>query len=94
MLYDCYFMILFGASGSRAYVFYFAQYSRKFPELFTWFKEFLGYKDSSPMESMTGYKERTSGELAHLEIGKTFSLFIKTMNLTNVLATKCCVCYS
>ncbi|XP_031549385.1 paired amphipathic helix protein Sin3a-like isoform X2 [Actinia tenebrosa] len=40
----------------------------KFPELFSWFKEFLGYKDSSPMESMTGYKERTSGELAHLEI--------------------------
>lgn len=40
----------------------------KFPELFKWFKEFLGYKDSTPMETMTGYKERTSGELAHLEI--------------------------
>ncbi|EDO41458.1 predicted protein, partial [Nematostella vectensis] len=40
----------------------------KFPDLLTWFKEFLGYKDSSPMESMSGFKERTSGELAHLEI--------------------------
>ena len=40
---------------------------RKYPELFTWFKEFLGYKDSSPME--TPARERTSGELAHLEIG-------------------------
>ncbi|XP_028417065.1 paired amphipathic helix protein Sin3a-like [Dendronephthya gigantea] len=39
----------------------------KFPELFKWFKEFLGYKDSSPMET-PGFKERTSGELAHLEI--------------------------
>jgi hypothetical protein len=42
---------------------------RKFPELFKWFKEFLGYKDSSPMET-PGFKERTSGELAHLEIGE------------------------
>jgi paired amphipathic helix protein Sin3a len=42
---------------------------RKFPDLFKWFKEFLGYKDSSPMET-PGFKERTSGELAHLEIGE------------------------
>ena len=41
----------------------------KFPDLFTWLKEFLGYKDSTPMETMTSFKERTSGELAHLEIG-------------------------
>ena len=46
-----------------------AIFDRKFPELFKWFKEFLGYKDSSPMET-PGFKERTSGELAHLEIGK------------------------
>ncbi|XP_046857434.1 paired amphipathic helix protein Sin3b-like isoform X2 [Xenia sp. Carnegie-2017] len=39
----------------------------KFPDLFTWFKEFLGYKDSSPMDTPS-FKERTSGELAHLEI--------------------------
>lgn len=40
----------------------------KYPELFQWFKEFLGYKDSSPMETVTNVKERTSGELHHLEI--------------------------
>jgi hypothetical protein len=50
-------------------VVFFCSY-RKFPELFTWFKDFLGYKDSSPMDAMSGYKERMSGELAHLEIGK------------------------
>lgn len=43
----------------------------KYAELFQWFKEFLGYKDSSPMESVASFKERTSGELHHLEIGKT-----------------------
>ena len=41
----------------------------KYAELFQWFKEFLGYKDSSPMESVASFKERTSGELHHLEIG-------------------------
>ena len=40
----------------------------KYAELFQWFKEFLGYKDSSPMESVASFKERTSGELHHLEI--------------------------
>ena len=43
----------------------------KYAELFQWFKEFLGYKDSSPMESVASFKERTSGELHHLEIGMT-----------------------
>ena len=42
----------------------------KFPELFTWLKEFLGYKDSSPMDNVASLKERTSGELHHLEIGR------------------------
>ena len=41
----------------------------KYAELFQWFKEFLGCKDSSPMESVASFKERTSGELHHLEIG-------------------------
>lgn len=56
----------------------------KYPELFQWFKEFLGYKDSSPMESVASFKERTSGELHHLEIGmrQKFLLFILTTFLT------------
>ncbi|XP_068710577.1 paired amphipathic helix protein Sin3a-like isoform X1 [Montipora foliosa] len=45
-----------------------ANFLGKYPELFQWFKEFLGYKDSSPMESVASFKERTSGELHHLEI--------------------------
>ena len=49
-------------------------FHRKFPELFKWFKEFLGYKDSSPMET-PGFKERTSGELAHLEIGEEIDYY-------------------
>ena len=44
---------------------------RKFPELFRWFKDFLGYKESGMIEPVplaaTG-KERISGELA-MEIG-------------------------
>lgn len=48
----------------------------KYPELFQWFKEFLGYKDSSPMESVASFKERTSGELHHLEIGMRQKIFI------------------
>lgn len=48
-------------------------YFRKFPELFKWFKDFLGYKESggaveSVPQGATG-KERISGELA-MEIGK------------------------
>lgn len=45
-----------------------ANFLGKYAELFQWFKEFLGYKDSSPMESVASFKERTSGELHHLEI--------------------------
>lgn len=43
----------------------------KFPDLFTWFKIFLGYKDNQQTETnITGFKDRgTGGELAHLEIG-------------------------
>lgn len=45
--------------------------SRKYPELYKWFKDFLGYKESGMVEaipqSATG-KERISGELA-MEIG-------------------------
>ncbi|XP_065063870.1 paired amphipathic helix protein Sin3a-like isoform X1 [Rhopilema esculentum] len=41
----------------------------KFPDLFTWFKTFLGYKENQPMEPMSGFKDRgTGGELAHLEL--------------------------
>lgn len=44
----------------------------KFPDLFTWFKMFLGYKENLQTETnITGFKDRgTGGELAHLEIGK------------------------
>ena len=44
----------------------------KFPDLFIWFKMFLGYKDNQQTETnITGFKDRgTGGELAHLEIGK------------------------
>ena len=47
---------------------------RKYPELYKWFKDFLGYKESGgttesiPMGA-TG-KERVSGELA-MEIGRS-----------------------
>ncbi len=45
---------------------------RKFSDLFKWFKDFLGYKESGMIEaipaSATG-KERISGELA-MEIGE------------------------
>eukprot|EP00794_Sanderia_malayensis_P006513 gene6513-7257_t len=41
----------------------------KFPDLFTWFKMFLGYKENQPIDPMSGFKDRgTGGELAHLEI--------------------------
>jgi len=42
----------------------------KFPDLFIWFKVFLGYKDNQQSENnITGFKDRgTGGELAHLEI--------------------------
>lgn len=42
----------------------------KFPDLFTWFKMFLGYKDNQQTETnISGFKDRgTGGELAHLEI--------------------------
>ncbi|XP_065661588.1 paired amphipathic helix protein Sin3a isoform X2 [Hydra vulgaris] len=42
----------------------------KFPDLFNWFKAFLGYKDNQqPETNITGFKDRgTGGELAHLEI--------------------------
>ena len=45
----------------------------KFPDLFTWFKLFLGYKENQQTETnVTGFKDRgTGGELAHLEIGMT-----------------------
>ena len=51
----------------------------KFPDLFSWFKIFLGYKDHQQTETnISGFKDRgTGGELAHLEIGK-FSVFIYT----------------
>ena len=44
----------------------------KFPDLFSWFKIFLGYKDHQQTETnISGFKDRgTGGELAHLEIGK------------------------
>lgn len=44
----------------------------KFPELFNWFKVFLGYKENQQTETnISGFKDRgTGGELAHLEIGK------------------------
>ena len=43
----------------------------KFPDLFTWFKMFLGYKESQQVETgLSGFKDRGTGaELAHLEIG-------------------------
>ena len=47
---------------------------RKFPDLFTWFKVFLGYKENQPIDPVTGFKDRgTGGELAHLEIGTSKS---------------------
>ena len=45
---------------------------RKFPELFKWFKDFLGYKESGmtePVTQGTTGKERITGDLA-LEIGR------------------------
>ena len=58
----------------------------KYPELFQWFKEFLGYKDSSPMESVASFKERTSGELHHLEIGMTvLAIFVSSLGLELLL---------
>lgn len=46
----------------------------KFPDLFSWFKMFLGYKDHQQTETnISGFKDRGTGsELAHLEIGKLF----------------------
>ena len=46
----------------------------KFPDLFTWFKVFLGYKENQQTETnISGFKDRgTGGELAHLEIGNYF----------------------
>jgi len=41
----------------------------KFPDLFTWFKAFLGYKENQPLDPISGFKDRgTGGELAHLEL--------------------------
>ena len=50
----------------------------KFPELFNWFKVFLGYKENQQTETnISGFKDRgTGGELAHLEIGKQSFLCI------------------
>ena len=45
--------------------------NRKFPELFKWFKDFLGYKESGMIEAVPSSaigKERICGELA-MEIG-------------------------
>ena len=45
---------------------------RKYPELFRWFKDFLGYKETGSVEAVPATamgKERISGELAK-EIGE------------------------
>ncbi len=42
---------------------------RKFPDLYKWFKEFLGYKESDRIEAPQRPKDRSQGELA-MEIGK------------------------
>ena len=56
-------------------VFIFIQLCRKFPELFKWFKDFLGYKEhGGTIEAIpqnAAGKERISGELA-MEIGMFF----------------------
>ena len=46
-------------------------FDRRYPELFKWFKDFLGYKESGMTEAVsqgTTGKERITGDLA-LEIG-------------------------
>ena len=60
-------------SVGRWYVFLLI-FNRKFPELFKWFKDFLGYKESGMIEAVPQSaigKERICGELA-MEIGKKF----------------------
>ena len=61
----------------------------KFPDLFNWFKAFLGYKDNQQTETnITGFKDRgTGGELAHLEIGLYFMyiyIFFQLVYLQNL----------
>ena len=51
--------------------------NRKFPDLFKWFKDFLGYKESGMIDAIPQTavnKERPTGELA-MEIGKTTCKF-------------------
>jgi len=54
----------------------------KFPDLFTWFKVFLGYKENQQTETnISGFKDRgTGGELAHLEIGEYVLLLDKLLS--------------
>ena len=54
--------------------------TRKFPELFKWFKDFLGYKESGMIEAVPSSaigKERICGELA-MEIGMIFEMSWRT----------------
>lgn len=46
----------------RIHIFNYCSLCRKFPELFTWFKNFLGYKESSHIESFP--KERATEGIA------------------------------
>ena len=59
-------------------------FNRKFPELFKWFKDFLGYKESGMIEAVPQSaigKERICGELA-MEIGKYFMWKNRCGNVT------------
>ena len=58
--------------------------SRKFPELFKWFKDFLGYKESGfidPIPQSATGKERITGDLA-MEIGMCSGLLSNFLKLT------------
>ena len=60
---------------------FFVAFCRKFPDLYKWFKEFLGYKESDRIDPPQRPKDRSQGELA-MEIGKQICIicFINFLN--------------
>lgn len=63
----------------KLHYFFFLILCSKFPELYRWFKEFLGYKESDKIEPPHQPKERSQGEL-YTEIGK-FNILSSSISL-------------